>query len=365
MTALTAPAGDGAAVRSGFAVHRAPDALAAYEDGWRELAAATPGASYFGTPDWVLAAWEDLGAAAARHAETAVWTAPDGTVEAVLPLLRTRGRLHPRIPLPVRHWTLLGLADAADHGVLLAAAHRRDAVRAHLRARTRNAALWLPALDPEADTALLPAGCRLLARETCPRLAVGGGRQAGSAGFRRLMRRRTRQLEADGVTFRWVPPEAMTAGVFDTVAHLHRVRREHLGTPSGFDLSRRDFHVRLMARAAPGRGPAAMLAERGGEPVGAVYGFLWGDTFAYYNGGWDPAFARLSLGTVLLDRTITATADEAGARHFDFLRGGEAYKYASFGADDRFDEQWLLPRGPSARLAGAILRTAKSRKERR
>jgi CelD/BcsL family acetyltransferase involved in cellulose biosynthesis len=39
-----------------------------------------------------------------------------------------------------------------------------------------------------------------------------------------------------------------------------------------------------------------------------------------------------------------------GARCFDFLRGNEPYKYR-FGAVDRIDETWLLPRG----LGGWIL----------
>lgn len=351
------------AVGGGLAVHHTPDTLAPYEDGWRALAAATPGSSYFATPDWVLGMWESMDPADARRTETALWTGPDGGVEAVLPLTRTRARLHPRIPLPVGHWTLLGLGpDAADHGLVPAAPHRRAAVRDHLRERVRNGTLWLPALDPEADTALLPPGTRDVARTPCPRIAVHPDHPVGTPGFRRLMRRRNRQLAEQGVTFRWVPPDAMTPGVLDTVLRLHRVRREHLGTGSTFGPGRRHFHARLIARAAADRGPAAMLAERGGEAVAAVYGFLWRDTFAYYNGGWHPAYARFGLGTVALDRTIAAAAD-AGARTFDFLRGSETYKYDSFGAHDRPDGQWLLARGATARIAGAALRFGKSRKE--
>ncbi|MEU6657879.1 GNAT family N-acetyltransferase [Streptomyces sp. NPDC046821] len=338
----------------GFAVHRAPSGLAALEDGWRELAAGVPGSSYFVTPDWVLGSWEAMDASA--EAEIAVWAGPDGRVEAVVPLVYDRQRLHRRFPFRVTCWTMLGAAtDAADHGLFPALPHRHDEVRAWLRERTGRASLWLPAMAPEADPGLLPPGTRRITSGTCPRLAVGPGIGVGSRSFRRLMARRQRQLDTAGITFRWVPPPEMTADVLDTVLGLHRARRQVAGTTTAFDSGRRDFHLRLQKRAAPGRGPAALIAEHDGRAVGAVYGFLWQNTFAYYNGGWDDAYARMSLGTVLLDRTIAIVA-EAGVETFDFLRGDEAYKYRSFGARDHYDEQWLRPRSPAALLAGAALR---------
>jgi CelD/BcsL family acetyltransferase involved in cellulose biosynthesis len=91
-----------------------------------------------------------------------------------------------------------------------------------------------------------------------------------------------------------------------------------------------------------------LLAVNGGKAVGVLYGFIWGNTFAYYQGGWDAAWARFSLGTVLVRQAIRF-AMLSGAKHFDFLRGAEPYKYR-FGATDRIDETWLLPRGYSGWL---------------
>ncbi|MDI2128396.1 GNAT family N-acetyltransferase [Yinghuangia seranimata] len=336
---------------------RAPEQLAPYEDGWRELAAATPGGSYFTTPDWVLAVWET---SAVADAEAAVWIDGDGRVEAVLALARMRARLHPRVPIPVTHWGLLGYGDdAADHGVVLTVPHRRADVGAWARGRCRRGTVWMPAVDPDADPVPFPRGVRPVARTVCPRLAVAPDRAVGSAGFRRLMARRGRQLTGEGVNFRWVGPGEVTRADLETVLRLHRVRRDHLGTATGFTPRRLELHARLLDRADSTRGPAVMFAEADGVAVGAVYGFRWQDTFAYYNGGWDPAYARLSLGTVLLDRTI-ATTVAAGVRTFDFLRGSEAYKFASFGAEQRWDTQWLRPKGPVARTAGVALRLGKA-----
>ncbi|MCX5388868.1 GNAT family N-acetyltransferase [Streptomyces sp. NPDC006482] len=339
---------------AGFEVHRTPSSLAPWEDAWHDLVAGVPGSSYFVTPDWVLGSWQAMDTAAT--AEVAVWTGPGGRVEAVVPLVRVRERLHRRLPLPVTCWTLLGSGtDAADHGLFPTLPHRRDEVRAWLGARTGRSSGWFPAMDPEADIGLLSPGTRRIARTTCPRLAIGPSTAVGSPSFRQLMARRRRQLAAAGVSFRWVPPQEMTAEVIDTVIGLHQARQKVKGTTTSFGPGRRAFHLRLQERAAPGRGPAALLAEREGSAVGAVYGFLWQKTFAYYNGGWDEAYARMSLGTVLLHQTIAAMA-EAGVETFDFLRGDEGYKYRSFGARDRQDEQWLRSRSPMALLAGTALR---------
>jgi CelD/BcsL family acetyltransferase involved in cellulose biosynthesis len=340
----------------GLRVHRSPETLAPLEEGWRDLVAATPGSSYFTTPDWVLASWEALTADSRNTAEVATWTGRDGRVEAVIPLVRSKDRLHPRIPVPVACWTLLGAGrDAADHGLLLATPQRREEVRVWLRERVGGSSLWLPALDPESDTGLLPPGTRRIGRTTCPRLSVSPAVPVGSVGFRRHVRRRERQLARCGISFRWVGPPDMTADLLDAVLRLHRQRQDHKGAVTAFGPDRRGFHLRLQARAETGRGPAALVAERDGIPVGAVYGFLWQNVFAYYNGGWDPAYARLSLGTVLMHRVID-TVTEAEVRTFDFLRGDEAYKYRPFCAQERYDEQWLRARSIPALLAGQVLR---------
>jgi CelD/BcsL family acetyltransferase involved in cellulose biosynthesis len=53
----------------------------------------------------------------------------------------------------------------------------------------------------------------------------------------------------------------------------------------------------------------------------------------YYIGGFDPRCAAFSPGTLLIAQAIESAAAE-GAAAFDFLRGGEAYKYR-WGAVDQ------------------------------
>lgn len=323
-----------------------PGDLAGYEDGWRDLAA---GQSYFTGPDWALAWWETTAGGGAGR--VAVWPGPDGTVEAVAPLFRARRRLHPRLPVSVTCLAPLGAgAGAADHLGFPALPHRRDDVRRWLAEQARATTLHLPNLD-EDSAPLLPPGALPLTRTGSPRIDLTADPASlGSAQHRQNLRRYRRKLDAAGVTFRWVAPAEMTGAVLDEVLRLHRARAESIGRATRFTARRRPLHLRLIERGAGERGPCALLAEHGGRAVGAVYGFWWPGGYAYYQTGWDPQFAPLRLGLQIVAETI-GQVRARGAAVFDFLRGGEPYKYR-FGAVDRFDTDHLVPRG----VPGALLR---------
>ncbi|MER6397303.1 GNAT family N-acetyltransferase [Kitasatospora sp. NPDC001603] len=363
---ITANSAAGAA--SGPVRYRTAALPARVLDGWRELAAADPGGSWFTTPEWALSWWETLGARQGGG-EVTVWREPDGRVSAVVPLLRTRRRLHPRAPLTVPCLTVLGSGPgAADHCGVTAAPERRAEVAAWLARRARRATLLLTDLDP-GQSGFLPAGAVEVGRTPCPRVDLTPGADAlGSRQFRADLRRYGRKLAAGGITFRWVAPAvgsgelAERIALLHTVLRLHRLRRSALGLPTTFDEARAPLHVRLIERSAAtgrGEGPAFLVAERAGEVVGALYGFRWRDTFAYYQIGWDQAWAPLRLGTAVIAEAVRAAAGQ-GLTTFDFLRGTEPYKYR-FGAEDREDVSWLVPHGLSGALFGLKYRAKEAR----
>ena len=331
---------------------RSPDDLAALVPSWRALVAATPGTSYFCTPDWVLGWAESLGAAVAAGAVVAVWRGEDGAASAVVPLSRSRERLHPRLPGGVERWTLLGTGPgAADHCGFAVAPERREDVRAWLASLARRRTMVFPHLDAGTGEPYLPPGAREIERTACPVMPADPD-ALGSARHRQQVRRKARKLAGEGVTFTWVAPGTMEPDVFDELLRLHRARRETVGGASAFDASRRPLHDALAARADDGRGPCALVArDAAGTAVGVLYGFLWQDTFAYYQLGWDPRYAQASLGTVLFHETLTALAAR-DVRTFDFLRGAEEFKHR-FGATDRHDSTWLVARGPGGALLAA------------
>jgi CelD/BcsL family acetyltransferase involved in cellulose biosynthesis len=76
--------------------------------------------------------------------------------------------------------------------------------------------------------------------------------------------------------------------------------------------------------------------------VGAYYGFHHGGRAYAYLGGFDPEYAYESPGSILIGHALSEGIREGG-REFDFLRGGEAYKY-SWGAIDRWTSKRVLKR---------------------
>ena len=88
----------------------------------------------------------------------------------------------------------------------------------------------------------------------------------------------------------------------------------------------RSFHLDF-AKAALEEGWLRLwFLELDGHPAAAWYGWRLGDRYSYYNSGFDPEFASLSPGLVLISAVIESAFEE-GAGEFDFLLGQESYKY--------------------------------------
>ncbi|QBR91164.1 GNAT family N-acetyltransferase [Nocardioides euryhalodurans] len=326
----------------------APEAAETYADAWRALAAGHPWTSYFCTPDWQLSWWEVLGSG--RDVRLAVWPG-DGGLDAVVGLVREP--LHPRIARVRGPWAPLGSgAGAADHLGWLVRPERHDDVRRWLAETVGRSSLLLPASDPESRAADLVTGADPIATTACPRVDLPDDPlPTGSSKLRKRVRYDERKLAEEGVTTTWLSPGQVTGEVLDHLLRLHGSRAGDQGWATSFTAERRRLHLALLARATPGCGPAAVVARRDDEVVGVLYGFLWQRTFAYYQTGWDEAYARHGLGTVLVAAAMRAARD-AGCEVFDFLRGAEPYKYR-FGAVDRTDTTWLAGRGPVARVVRA------------
>ena len=316
---------------------------------WRHLSGQIPGTSNFQTPDWVISWRDTLGGR--PPTELTSWRNARGTLEGITALSRVTELLHARIPLRFPIWTntesALGEADHCGWPVLR---ERIPEVREWLAARMKAAPLLLRNLDPDTGVPFRTPEARLLKRSVCPRIQIPetlaepapGHPSAGRA------RRRAREIEDAGVRFRWVPPERMEVTILDPLFRFHHERMRAKGWSLTVNPRERDFHAQLIARAGPGRGPAALVAELQGRLIGVEYGFLWRDTFAGFKNGWDPAWAHLRLGNTLLRETIRSLATQ-GVRVFDLLRGREPYKY-EFGPVERCDETWFLPNGPVGRI---------------
>ncbi len=347
---MTGRTGPGAASTPDVVALRDVAEDSGFIEAWLALLQDLPASSYFQTPDWVVTWWRHVGRPPTK---VAVWRDATGQPDAVVTLSDRRERAHPRLPIRIRFMSNAGSGRpySADHCGWAVRADRLSDVRAWLSQEARRRPLLLRHLDVETGVPCVPRHARMVFTNPCPRVATATdvSRLNISANFRQQLRRYRRKLDAAGATFRWVAPDEMTPQDIDVLWSLHQSRRSLLDRPSSFRMQQSaELHRDLVRVAGPGRGPSMLLAEHDGTPIGAVYGFLWRDTFFYYQGGWLADWAPMRLGMALHAEAITS-AHARGVRTYDLLRGSEDYKYR-FGARDRVDEAWLLPRGVSGRL---------------
>jgi CelD/BcsL family acetyltransferase involved in cellulose biosynthesis len=179
-----------------------------------------------------------------------------------------------------------------------------------------------------------------------------------SRNFRQQVRRRERRLvEEHGLSFRLADDPQRLADDVETLFRLHRARWGEESTGVFFG-ERAEFH-RDFASDALGAGWLRLwIAEIGGEPVAAWYGWRFAGSEWYYQAGRVPEYDRLSLGFVMLAHTVRE-AFESGVRAYRFLAGAEDYKWR-FAEEDLSAESLLLGTGAAARASMAAVRMAGS-----
>ena len=149
---------------------------------------------------------------------------------------------------------------------------------------------------------------------------------------RHEVRRKLRRLESAGDSRQYVcdSPEALLQGMQEFFK-LHRASRPEKA--KFLTAPREKFFIDIAVElGARGQFRLAFL-ELDGVKVAACINFEYLDSYLLYNSGYDPSYAKLSVG--LLNKVLAIKeAIEAGKLTFDFLRGAERYKY-DLGAEDR------------------------------
>ena len=134
--------------------------------------------------------------------------------------------------------------------------------------------------------------------------------------------------------------------LFCAHVELHRVRWLSRGQPGMLNEER---IARFQAEAASEmlangvlRLSALRLADR---PIGTLFALADRRAAFYYLGGFDPEFAPISPGTLLIGDAIEQAIREQ-LNEFDFLRGCEAYKYR-WGAKNRLNYRCQFESSPA------------------
>jgi CelD/BcsL family acetyltransferase involved in cellulose biosynthesis len=358
--------------------------LASVEAEWSALCDEARAGTVFLSPQWLVPWWKHFGEG---REICAIALRDAGELVGFLPLFRENVRAG---GLPITRVAFLGDgATGCDYLDVLAAPGREPEVREAALAALGKIEWDLCDLDGlwrESPTALLfaqrfpsvrPVAANVAGldggdsvvrdarlRFVCPHIPLDGTWQEFLAGLgrRENLRRREKWLfRQPGVSVEVARTEAEAAQAVETFLELHRARWSVEGGSDGLSDQRHDNFHREAVRELARRGWLRLYTLRAARrPVASVYGIVRGNTFLYYQSGYDPAWAQKSVGLVLLARTVEDAFAEK-LEDFDFLRGNEGYK-AQWARAERWTIEMRLfrgRRGRAARVAAAGAKTAR------
>ena len=238
----------------------------------------------------------------------------------------------------MRRLQLLGTGVSDRLGFVLDREHAAEGADALLAYLAERADGWdlldlqqLPEGSPAAVCAA-PSGLHELGyeQEVCPYVPLPASWEELTARlgtrFRQNLRYYPRRMERDhAVELRRADAASLTADV-EAMVRLHQARWRSRGLPGALAGGRvRAFHQAAAPRLLERDWLRLYSLRLDGRQVASLHCLHFRDAVGYYLGGMDPAWARLSPGTVLTAHALRE-AIAAGAREFDFLRGNEAYK---------------------------------------
>ncbi len=339
---------------------------------WSELAASCRTATVFQTAEWLVTWWTTIGRARGRSLYIVTLRESSG---------ESRGQLVGLFPLmlsgwhgvPIKRLSFMGVG-VSDYGDAIALPGREEEVAVEgfkfLALRTdwsvldlrelRNCAL-LRQFPPTTAIGLTYEDFPL---EPCPYLELDqkvtpemrwetltktySKKMRGNIGYYDRTLRRTFQVD-DIVVER----EEELADAFENLFELHQRRWNRRWLPGVFTSTKvRAFHVavgkKLLKRGWL-RLHVLLLDE---EVQAALYAFAFNDRTCYYQGGFEPEYARYSLGSILIANAIKISALE-GFPTFDFLRGNEEYKQRWTNGNFRTNIRRLIAKRDSSALVTA------------
>jgi CelD/BcsL family acetyltransferase involved in cellulose biosynthesis len=344
---------------------RRPEQFLALRSEWTELLRESAADNLFLTWEWLHTWWAHLG----RSRQLALVTIRSGDrLLAIAPLAQQAWR-----PAALQFMPQLELLGSGDVGSdYLDVIVRRGAEATVMSVISeelgrRGAVLHLPQLANGHSMAGRLASrlqhkgwqLRISRTDVCPYIPLVGHTfesylsTLGSS-HRYNFRRRLRQLQRGFRTeFARVATETERREALALLVALHNDRwRPRGGSTAFYAPELLAFHDELTRRMLECGWLRMFVLSLDGTPVSALYGFSYHGKFYFYQCGFDPAYARYSVGLVTMGLSIAAAIDD-GAAEFDLLHGDERYKFLWARAAHPLTGLELYP--PS--LLGAISRT--------
>jgi len=339
---------------------------------WTELLRDSPADCLFLTWEWCFAWWRHL-AGARRLSLLTVHR--QGRLIALAPLAVRPRSLRRLLPWPGLELLGTGIAGSDYLDLIVRRGHEREALAALADALVAdNLVLELTQL-PRAGSAAAELAARLGQRDwatsespvnVCPFIALSGHSWAsylaslGSAhryNFQRRLRNLTKQFD---VCFEQVGCEAERRAALEVLVELHNRRWDQRGGSESFATGELRAFYDTVSRFGLERGWLRLFVLRlDGRPVAALHGYRYGATFSFYQAGFDPAFARHSVGLVTMGLAIKA-AIEDGAGEYDLLHGAEPYKFQWANRSRDLGRIELFPSSAHGRLCRRVLTASRS-----
>ena len=307
---------------------------------WTPLLDRCPEATVFQTHEWLFAWWSEIGSRLPGRRPRIVLVRDDSeALIAIAPLMTSfwHGTF-------LRRLSFLGSGVSDYHDLIAAPEAAADASAAIFRylagwggwslgdfSQLREGSLWRSLPPPHASGIAYSD----FALEKCPYLPFPmtegdawaelqkrySKKMRAHMGYYERKLRAIYEVENDVL----VDPADLDDAL-DALFELHRRRWNKRWLPGVLGGARMQRFHRRVASAFLAKGWLRLhYLVLDGEYQAVLYCFAYGDRTCYYQGGFEPTLARLSLGSVLTVSAIRRSIEE-GRDEFDFLRGDEPYK---------------------------------------
>ncbi len=330
------------------------------QDEWDDLLQASAAATPFLTWSWLRNWWRHLAGTASLRL-FAVREA--GALVGLAPMMLTRrGMQHS----PVLEFLGTGGAGSDYLDVIVRRGHEHSVGDALTKAvDALQLPLYLDHLPPAPVAGIMQAalasnGWTAIEShpDVCPFISLAGHSWNSylatlGAAHRANVRRRLRSLTASfDVGFSAVATEADRRAAVAALIEFSTVRWADRGGTTAFDSPQlRAFHEAATEAALADGSLRLYVLTLNGVIAAVMYGFVRSQRFYFYQHGFSPAFAKFSVGLVLMALTIKAAIEE-GLDEFDMLYGHEPYKWLWARDRRRLGRLQLFP----PHLAGTLLR---------
>jgi CelD/BcsL family acetyltransferase involved in cellulose biosynthesis len=308
--------------------------MLALESEWRNLAENCPTATVFQTYEWNVTWWRYFGKTYGRKLNILCFRDADGGLVGLAPLMIT-----PYYLVTLRRVAFLGLGMSDYLDLLCAPGHEDEVVEAFYQTISEMKGWDLVDLQQLRNGGLLhdqsarvkPFKSEETEQEACPYIDLPETWEE----YTKSLGKKTRSnisyhdrglTKVYDVDFEAVSDAAVLSDEMENLYDLHLRRWNQRWLPGVFASKRvQNFHNEV-AQKLMERGWLRLYVLRlDGLTQAVLYCFGYKDRTCYYQGGFEPSLAKLSLGTVLTARAIKHAIDE-GRSVFDFLRGDEPYK---------------------------------------